>query len=270
MLPLPAMTGKKGADAFGGLLGSRTSVHATCANPLPPSPSQAAKGIASIAAYGYIVEAFTGNATAAEEAYTIAASYAQTFVQFGWHDAGADSHFQLGYTGSKGRDGNSSSYAMMYNLLWYRLLGYDNLLPNQAALMQQQQQWYSANVMQRYGLPLNSRALYTKDDWMTFTAAMYYTNGSTPQPSAFSQTLFDGLFRFANETTSREPLSDWTNTNQPTAVGFLARPVYGAMYAPVLVAQAETLGLGSPSDPTVQRARAVFERVHAQAANVAA
>jgi hypothetical protein len=58
--------------------------------------------------------------------------------------------------------------------------------------------------METYGLPLNSRKLFTKDDWMTFLAATYYTTDAVPQPSAFSSMLFDGLYRFANETTSRE------------------------------------------------------------------
>ena len=52
---------------------------------------------------------------------------------------------------------------------------------------------------------------------------------ATPTPSAFATTLFDGLFRFANETTSREPLSDWTQTTSPAAVGFSNRPVRAAM-----------------------------------------
>ena len=28
--------------------------------------------------------------------------------------------------------------------------------------------WYLANVMNEFGIPLNSRKMYTKDDWETF------------------------------------------------------------------------------------------------------
>ncbi len=129
-------------------------------------------------------------------------------------------------------------------------------------LLDTQRDWYAANKLEMYGLPLNSRKLYTKDDWMTFMAATYFTPGPNPVPSPFSTALFNGLFRFANETTSREPLSDWTNTDSPTAVGFVNRPVYGAMWAPVLVTEAAALGLGragNPSCPSLARASAIFK-----------
>ena len=175
----------------------------------------------------------------------------------------------------------------MLHIAVCRLLGLEDLVP--AHLLIQQRDWYAANVMQKYGLPLNSRKTYTKDDWMTFLAATYFTNDSTtnavhlytvaelacplvvvfvwgcvcaclhacvseclcvprwscvtpcmrmcsgcppscscsatPAPSSFSTLLFDGLFRFANETTTREALSDWTETVSPEAVGFTNRPV---------------------------------------------
>jgi hypothetical protein len=57
------------------------------------------------------------------------------------------------------------------------LLGFEDLVPED--LLLQQRDWYAANVMQRYGLPLNSRKTYTKDDWMTFLAATYFTANST-------------------------------------------------------------------------------------------
>lgn len=84
---------------------------------------------------------------------------------------------------------------------------------------------------------------------------------ATPRPACLQ---FDGFFAWANTTTSREPISDWTNTNIPTAVGFTARPVYGAMYAPMLVAQQSALGMGRADDAAVRHAREVFARVHGE------
>jgi hypothetical protein len=219
----------------------------------------AVKGIASIAAYGYIAEKYTGNASAAAAAYATAVSYSQTMVQYAWNANGTDSHFMIGYKGSQKDGGDPTSWPMLYNALWLRLLGFEGLVP--APLLAAQRDWYAANVMQTYGLPLNSRKLYTKDDWMTFMAATFYDDASPPAPTPFSIALFHGFYRWANETTGRFPISDWTNTDSPTSVGFSNRPVYGAMYAPVLVTRAAELGLGragNPGDASLERADAIF------------
>jgi hypothetical protein len=73
-----------------------------------------------------------------------------------------------------------------------------------------------------------------------------------------------GTLAWANATSDRSPLSDWTYTDSSAAAGFTARPVYGAWWAPVLVAQGPQLGLGRADDETWARARSVFERVHAR------
>ena len=267
--------------------------------PLYNATNLAVKGIASIAAYGYsalrrrgaagadaaaeggalpllsslyppfpaVIEKYTGNASAAAEAYATAAAYAKVMVQYSWNANGTDSHFMIGYVGSQKDGGDPGSWPMLYNALWLRVLGFEDLVPQ--ALLDTQRDWYAANKMQQYGLPLNSRKLYTKDDWMTFLAATYYTHDAAPAPSAFSNALFNGLFRFANETTSREALSDWTNTDSPTAVGFVNRPVYGAMWAPVLVAEGPALGLGrlgNPGDESLERASRIFKAAWAESA----
>ena len=130
--------------------------------PLNNATNLAIKGIAAVASWGYIIEQYTGNATAGAAAYALAADFSNTMMQYAWVSTGADQHFMLGYLGSKGDCGNPSSWPMIYNALWLRLLGFNELLPNQAAVMTQQAAWYTANVMQEFGLPLNSRKLYTK------------------------------------------------------------------------------------------------------------
>lgn len=249
LLPFPGL--QLSTDDFDGVLYNATNL--------------AIKGIAGIA-YGYIAEKYTGDPNIAAESYAIAADYANTMVEYAWVENGDSSHFMLGYAGSEGDGGDRNGWAMIYNALWLRLLGYDNLLPNQDYYLSQSAKFYAAFQMHEFGLPLNSRATYTKDDWMTFMAATFYTMGTSvksPQPSQLSLDLFEKLYNFANQTTSRVPLSDWTNTEQATFVGFQARPVYGAMWAPVLVQQAESLGLGlSQSDPSLQRAHKVFDEVH--------
>jgi len=50
--------------------------------PLYNATNLAVKGVASIAAYGYIVEKFTGNSTAAAEAYATAVAYSKVMVEY--------------------------------------------------------------------------------------------------------------------------------------------------------------------------------------------
>jgi len=61
-------------------------------------------------------------------------------------------------------------------------------------------------------------------------------------------------------------MSDWIWTNRPNEVGFNNRPVMGAMYAPVLVAQGRALGLGAAAnegDASLARARGIFREAWA-------
>jgi hypothetical protein len=165
--------------------------------------------------------------------YAIAADYANVMVNYSWLNDAANSHFMIGYAGSQGDGGHTDSWPMIYSILWLRLLGYENLLPQQQQILGAMRDWYHNNKLNQYGLPLNSRKTYTKDDWSMFLAAAYYDAGSqqhAPQPSQFSTELFSRLFAFANDTQNRVPLSDWTMTEAPNVAGFAARPVYGAMY----------------------------------------
>ena len=73
-------------------------------------------------------------------------------------------------------------------------------------------------------------------DWLMHTAALMYTNASAP--SAYTALIFEQLFRFANTTSSRFPLTDHPECTGPAPVAAAdrARPVLGAFYAPLLVA----------------------------------
>ena len=105
-------------------------------------------------------------------------------------------------------------------------------------------------------------------------AAIFFEESGSPSP--FSAALLQRLYRFANTCLDRDPLSDWTYTNSPNIVNFIARPVYGAMFAPVLVAQ-QAAGAAWPwhahfsvepwlADATgaAARANALFAHVHGE------
>jgi len=73
----------------------------------------------------------------------------------------------------------------------------------------------------------HQRADFTKLDWSMWVAAM----GTDDQFNAITSTTW----AFADSTTDRVPLSDWTYTSTPTMAGFQARPVMGGIYAKLLM-----------------------------------
>jgi len=74
---------------------------------------------------------------------------------------------------------------------------------------------YYAGKLNRYGLPLDSRAGYTKLDWSLWTATL------ASKQSQF-EAIVDPIYRWMNETQSRVPLTDWYDTTTGLQEGFQA------------------------------------------------
>ena len=81
--------------------------------------------------------------------------------------------------------------------------------------------------MNKYGLPLDNRADYTKLDWLTWTASL---SGNRSQ----FINLFEPAYTFAEESPSRVPLTDWYDTKTGKQVGFQARSVVGGIFIDML------------------------------------
>lgn len=92
---------------------------------------------------------------------------------------------------------------MKYNLLWDKVL-HLGLLPDS---------FYAAETasylprINTYGLPLDSRADYTKSDWICWTARM-------ADDPAVRAALIAPVAKELHETTSRVPFSDWYDTKR--------------------------------------------------------
>ena len=135
-----------------------------------------------------------------------------------------------------GRDGATrlafdqpETWSLKYNLVWDSVLGFD-LFPDEVFRVETAAYVRFAN---KFGVPLDSRKTYTKADWTMWCAAM------ADNREEFDS-LVAGVYRFADETPSRVPLSDWYETvGEGKMVGFLARSVVGGFLMPMLTPAAE-------------------------------
>lgn len=92
-------------------------------------------------------------------------------------------------------------------------------------IYQIQSDWYSA-VMQKYGLPLDSRHLYTKSDWQ-FEAAAVASEKTRSE-------ILDKVALWLNETVTDRAFTDLYETEWDggfPAARFFARPVVGGHFA---------------------------------------
>ncbi|MGA2855320.1 MAG: DUF4965 domain-containing protein, partial [Candidatus Sulfotelmatobacter sp.] len=125
-------------------------------------------------------------------------------------------HYKLAFN-------SPGTWSQKYNLVWDQVLGY-NLFPK---TVRETEVAFYVGKINRYGLPLDIRADYTKLDWSVWTATLAST-------SKQFNALIDPIYRWINETPNRVPLTDWYDTKTGKQIGFQARSVVGGVYMKAL------------------------------------
>ena len=169
------------------------------------------KAIMGIAGYGKLAEMLGDQATA--DKYIGAARE----MARKWESMANDiDHYRLTFD-------HPNTWSQKYNLVWDKLFGMNIF----SSVITEKEMAYYLTKQNTYGLPLDSRKTYTKSDWIMWTACL------ADDANYFNQ-LIAPVYKYANETTTRMPLSDWHETTNANSVGFRARSVVGGYFMKML------------------------------------
>jgi len=169
------------------------------------------KAIFGVAGYGLMAQ-MKGDAETGDKYLARAKEMAQK-----WEEMALEGdHYRLAFD-------KENTWSQKYNMIWDKLWG-THILSDQ--VFENEIQYY-LTVQNKYGLPLDCRRDYTKSDWIMWTAGM------SPDQETFEK-FVGPVYTYINETKSRVPISDWSDTKTANMVGFKARSVIGGYWMRVL------------------------------------
>jgi Domain of unknown function (DUF4965)/Domain of unknown function (DUF5127)/Domain of unknown function (DUF1793)/Domain of unknown function (DUF4964) len=169
------------------------------------------KAILAIAAYGELCR-LRGDGAAAGKYQTLARQYARH-----WIEVAADGdHSRIAFD-------KPNTWSQKYNLVWDKLLGL-KVFPAEVA---QKEVAHYKKVVQRYGVPLDSRTHLTKTDWCLWSATL-------ADNRADFEAIVSPIDDYLNQTIARLPFVDSYFTDNLKRGGMRARPVIGGVFIKML------------------------------------
>lgn len=169
------------------------------------------KAIVGIACYAQMAEAI-GETQTAKKYRAIAEEMVPKWMEM----ADAGDHYALTFD-------DKNTWSQKYNLIWDKVLGL-NLFPQKVYNTEIK---YYLTKQSRFGIPLDSRKAYTKNDWILWTATF------APTKEEF-EALVHPVYNHATQTESRVPLNDFYDANTGIRENFKARSVVGGFYMKML------------------------------------
>ncbi len=115
------------------------------------------------------------------------------------------------------------TWSMKYNMVWDKIFKLDLFSPD----VYRTELAYYKTKLNEYGLPLDSRATFTKPEWETWVATMY------PDRADF-ELYMHKMVEYLNNTPDRVPFSDLYDTKTAKQVLFQARSVVGGIFIKML------------------------------------
>ncbi|WP_183308160.1 glutaminase family protein [Dysgonomonas hofstadii] len=169
------------------------------------------KAIMGIASFSYCAQ-MLGKEKEAGKFLATAKQMAQEWIK----KADDGDHYRLNFD-------KPGTWSQKYNLVWNKILDF-GVFPSS---VYQKEITYYLTKQNKYGLPLDSRRLWTKSDWIMWSATL------ADNKETFGE-FINPVWNFMNETVLRVPMSDWYKTDVPAHVIFKGRSVVGAYWIKML------------------------------------